>query len=473
MLPFELEIMSFGNVFVRERIEELRSRLSLMESTLSTTEQDFWIRFSSAMRGSICPQILYPPSTFKRLRDFVSKIKSALDLINPDGPVESVLGPLNILHSKLVTILVEVVRLQNVLSQRISGTGIDKILEFQPTSQLEFCILSKAYDAVDALTFELVKRTLGDQWIDEHNYVPISLFDYRGYMINLYSFIISVPYYDSFRSRFWPSLAHEVGHIFTFNYTDQASPLLEIFLRKESEMEELLGYAPKDPNAREHALNQLHELSSDILATYVCPTSFASAASLIPIPFEAKNAAKGALANFVKYTDHPPLDSRLVLMKNVLEATGGLRCDPDFSGYIEEIMMFMETKNMFGLSEESYQFIEKYNEFAITFSNEIIDTLPSMGVKPFNGLEWKTVLNGISTANWDNLSPVQLLTLAWLKRIKTIKAEGSVLIRDYLEHRHREKKTFELVVNSMHKYFEREIISKMEPDWRDLRNHSC
>jgi hypothetical protein len=116
------------------------------------------------------------------------------------------------LKRKTNSILIELIRLQSVFAQRTAGLGCMNPMGFQPFQGIEYSAMAKAYNAVDALTFELVERILGAEWIREEKYSPICLFELE-YAINTGSFIISVPYYDSYRSRFWPALAHETGHI--------------------------------------------------------------------------------------------------------------------------------------------------------------------------------------------------------------------------------------------------------------------
>jgi hypothetical protein len=329
--------------------------------------------------------------------------------------------------------------------------------------------MSKAYDAVDALTYELVQRLLGSEWIETERYLPISLFDYSGYMINIYSYVVSVPYYDSFRSRFWPSLAHEVGHIFVNYNVNKSGPLLELILREVTKLATSLQYRVIDKATADLITYQVVELISDTLSAYVCPASFMSAAIIIQIPFEAENAYEGELADYFKYVTHPPLDPRLAAMQNVLRLTGALDEDQDLNKYIESIRKFLEYKNMFGLTNSSYDYIEKYNDLAVDFSEETVKILPKLGVQVFSGDDWKKVKDAFFKPGAYELSPVQLLTLAWMKRLKTIKGDDRLRMQDYFRIRLTEEKAFERIINSIHKYYEREIISKLEENWFDLR----
>jgi hypothetical protein len=460
-------------LYVAERVEELRSRISLVESTLKTIDQDIWSAFSTAMGKGLCPPILYPASTFNKLTLFKDRIKTSLRGINPTAHLPFLLQKLDDLDIDSMDLLTEIVRLQNVLSQRTAGTGIEKTMEYKATAQSEFCLLSKSYDAVDALTYELVNRVLGSEWVRREKYFPISLFDYRGYMINLHSYIISVPYHDSFRSRFWPSLAHEVGHIFvSYHTTLLRGAIFEVVLRNIDILKTILGFRLGEVAGDNPAINQLVELVSDAVSAYVCPTAFLSAASLIGIPFESVDATNGALARFFKTTGHPPLDSRLALMNNVLRITDGLSQNRTFREQTESVMVFMEQKNLFGLTPVSYDFIEKYNDFANGFSREIVRVLPRLGVIKFGENEWSAVRDAFVKQDYAPLSPVQLLMVAWLKRLITVKNENILSLQEYLDIRLNEEKAFETVVDLMHKYYEKEIIGKMELNWRDIRNRT-
>jgi len=464
--------MSSNGVYIRERIEELRSRISLIKSTFSTIEQDYWVTFSNSMNNCICPNILYPSSTFIALSDIIKRIEMNLESFDLNYGLPLMLEQLDDLDQETLEILKELVRLQNVLSQRMSGIGIMKTLEYEPSSQFEFCIISKSFAAVDALSFELVERMLGEKWLKKEKYLPISLFDYSGYMINLYSYVISVPYPDSFRSRFWPSLAHEVGHIFTDHYSKRAGPILELSIEEADELTNLLGYTDEERDwGIETATDQIVELISDAVSVYVCPTSFISAATFIGIPFESPLATNGELADHFRYAEHPPLDSRLTLMQNILKFTKVLSVDIDFEEYTQFIRAFLEQKNIFGLTDKSYKFIEKYNDFAYRLSKKIFKILKNLNIKVFNEKEFKKVQHEFFNPNSYDLSPVQLLTLAWIKRLKCIKNDGLLEIHDYFDKRLKERKMFEHVINSMHKYYETEIVAKLEGLWHDLRNN--
>ena len=399
-------------LYIEERIEELRSRLSLVESTLRTIEQDIWSTFSSAMNNGVSPPIIYPASTFRRLSSFLEAQKISLNRIRLDSPLLLIIQRLNDLNNNTNDLLTEIMRLQNVLSQRTAGTDMDKIIEYKASSQ-EFCMFSKSYDAVDALTYELVERILGLEWIKRQKYCPISLFDYSGYMINLRSYIISIPYHDSFRSRFWPSLAHEVGHVFVYESSKTHNSLDDIILGTVEDLERLLGFRPSEFGVYDSATNQLIELAADAISAYVCPPAFLSAASLLGIPFESAGSSNGALARFFKYSDHPPFDTRLLLMKNVLHLTDGLNQNQLFAEHANRVVTFIGRKNLVGLTPISFEFLEDYEDLCKDFCWDVIRSLPALGIKKFERSDWASVRDAIIKQDYTPLSPVQLLN-GWL-----------------------------------------------------------
>ncbi|MCW4018468.1 MAG: hypothetical protein NWF00_07310 [Candidatus Bathyarchaeota archaeon] len=449
-------------------MEELRSRLSLVESTLKTVEQDIWLAFSSAMNSGISPPIIYPSSTFQRLDSFLKSQKASLRRINLDAPVLESIQRLNDLNSNTNKLLTEIMRMQNVLSQRTAGTDVEKIIEYKVASQ-EFCMLSKSYDAVDALTYELVERILGFEWINQKKYYPISLFDYHGYLINLGSYIISVPYHDSFRCRFWPSLAHEVGHIFVYESSQKSNSLNELILSQVAELEGVLNFQASEIGVLNSATNQLIELASDALSVYVCPTAFLSAASLLYIPYEQSEASDGALARYFKTFSHPPIDSRLALMLNVLKYSGSLAQNKLFSEHGRRVMNFLGQRNLLGLTPTSADFIEDYERFVKIFSHEIVKIFPTLGINKFGENEWSSVRDAFLKQDYCPLSPVQLLTVAWLKRLTQIENSGLSTIGNYLDSRIHEEKAFEALVTLMHNYYDNYIIGKMGDHWHDIR----
>ena len=218
------------------------------------------------------------------------------------------------------------------------------------------------------------------------------------------------------------------------------------------------------------ATNQLIELAADAISAYVCPPAFLSAASLLGIPFESAGSSNGALARFFKYSDHPPFDTRLLLMKNVLHLTDGLNQNQLFAEHANRVVTFIGRKNLVGLTPISFEFLEDYEDLCKDFCWDVIRSLPALGIKKFERSDWASVRDAIIKQDYTPLSPVQLLMVGWLKRLTTVRNPNSSNLQKYLALRLHEEKAFETIVHLMHKYYETQLIAKMESDWNDIRN---
>jgi len=407
-------------------------------------------------------------STFKKIESFLEDLQTINEHVNPDFIPDAVLR-FNLLNKNARDMLFELTRLQNVLAQRICSLGTMKLLEYQQILQIEYGTITKAYNAVDALSFELVKRILGSTWITKERYAPISLFDERGYEINIYSNVISVPYYDSFRARFWPALAHEVAHIQVDLLTEQDTRVKRLMIDKMARLLEILHYEFEDLEGRFLASIQLIELTCDVIAVYICPVFFLSFANILSFPFEEEEA-NGALIEVFREAHHPPSDSRITLMREVLEQTGILEADKQVENYADSVISFFSRKNLALLSDSSFEFVQLYNEFAKTYSQEIIPLLSQAGLRPFDGNEWNIVFGTFTNPDENQLSPIQLICLDWIKRIQMTKNDGYLAMRDFFNKRKTEPKIFEQMVDSMYNYYEKEIVQNVRRvDRFDLR----
>ncbi len=314
----------------------------------------------------------------------------------------------------------------------------------------------KAYNAVDALSFELVERVLGLEWISKNSYTPISLFDSEGYAISMYSNIVSVPYYDSFRARFWSALAHEVAHILTRSriMETQDSSFKGLMLDGVSRLLEILDYGFDDPVGRYFASLQVVELTCDAIAAYACPASFLSALTILSVPFEGENA-DGALKGAIRERAHPPSDARIAAMKAVLEDTGIIKADQDVHNIGEAVTNFYARKNFALVSGSSSGFLGEYNEFAEAHCRQVINLLPKMGVTCFDGAEWSIIQDAFENPCDIDLSPTQLICLDWIKRIRITRKEGYLPMQQFFGRRKNETKIYEQMVNSMYNYYEK------------------
>jgi hypothetical protein len=459
-------------LYSRERIEELRSRISLLSCSLEMIRQDYWAIFHTFFIQNKTPPFVYPRSAFERLNSLIEDLETISEHVNPDALPDTVYRCF-VLDVETTRVLDELARLQNVLAQRISSLGTMKLLEFQEILQIEYGIISKAYNAVDALTFELVEKILGPSWITDNSYTPISLFDSIGYAIDLYSNIISVPYYDSFRARFWPALAHEVAHILVNILAAQEGPFRAAMLDGVSRLLEILEYRFDSPEGREIASLQLTELTCDVIAAYACPASVLSACAILSLPFEEEDA-EGALKEAFKELSHPPSDVRIALMRKVLEKTGILEADSNIVNFLDGVAAFMAGKNFSLLTPSSHEFINEYSEFAKNYSQEVVDLLPEVGVHAFKKDNWSVVRDAFEHPSETKLSPIELICLDWIKRMKTTKNDGHLSLQDFFRKRKNETKIYEQMVNSMYDYYERSIAMKTrEVRPFDIRINTC
>lgn len=453
--------MSAPEVLIRERAEEIRSRLAVLDCTLEDLKRDFYNVFDKFYSRGISPPLLFPVSTFVRFNGIISDIKREVEDFDPEHEISTIAHKLNEWNARTETLLSEISRLQNVLSQRTSGLGKPKIFEYQQGCEVEYASLSKAYIAADIFTFELVKRTLGKKWIKDEKYIPISLFDDRGYMINLYSYVISIPFYDNFRSRFWPVLAHEVAHILVDKQAREYGPLQRVMLDGQDWMIETLGLDPYN------AALQIAELSCDIIATYVCPTALISALenNSLYIPLEST----AGLSNVIRFqASHPPTDSRLSAMEEVLEREGMIACDPILEDICRTGQIFFSMKNL-TISSISFDFIEQYNDFARMYAGRALHVLPLLEIQSFCCPDWQNARQSFDDPDMDPQSPIHLLALVWLKRLHAASKDGQTGARHFFSNRTNETKTFEYVVDQIYKYYEKEIIPKLKVKPYDVR----
>lgn len=445
-----------------------------MKSTLLTLKEDFWTIFKSVLSDEHVPPFLFPVSTFKRLENKMSSLQNKIDKLDSYRQTYASISKLeniidsdyeiakkfNEVNEELTDVLNEIVKLQNVLSQRTTGLSHMNFMELSKASQLEYGAFLKNYSAVDALSFELVRRILGSNWISNERYIPISLFDSNGYGINRDSLIISIPYYDVFRSRFWPAIAHEVAHIFAIKHFMGSSEIGKLMVEEIGTLMEALNY---DQNK---AFFQINELTSDIIATCVCPADFFKAATTFPFSgdFFRRNSEyihmPGILPILSRAMSHPPMDVRLVVMKQIVEKLGIVDKDKDLKDFINFVDMFLERKNLH-LSNSSYTFLRRYRDLACEFANSIWAPLKN-NLDYFKEYEWDSVENALLNPDKNVLSPIQLLNLGWLKRIKVAKENRNLNFIDYFEVCRSESQLFEYIVNLMYKYYEGEIAAKVE-----------
>jgi hypothetical protein len=322
-----------------ERAENLRSKIIVLKSSIEILELNFKSTYEKYRSRGLVPPFLFPRMTFLRLRDRINELESLINLTPPIsiGFLEIFLSEID---EKLDRIMDSAIKLQDLLVQRTAGTEIFDNLDYHVNFQIEYSGLSKVFNAVDAFAYELVKRTMGKQWIQDSKYVPITVFGKRNFSINPETYVIYLPYYDCFRSKSWSALAHEVAHVFfrvhfLKRYWDKTgfwsvSPESEAeghfqitVLAGIKDLHELCfgqgEFDEENPATTNPILGQINEIVCDALSTYICgPASLFTFSEIVDIllpplgDIPLKEAVKDILS-------HPPFDARLVASLSSLE----------------------------------------------------------------------------------------------------------------------------------------------------------
>lgn len=261
----------FSRSFLRERFEEQRSRLSLIDSTFLSLTQNLKSIHKAYVSKELTPPILYSETVFAQFKDRIATLRLKLDEIDADERDYGYLAGKHQAISHSISNLMETLSgFQHLQDQRISGLCTLKTIDYLPVLQSEYSSIGKVYNAFDALSYELTESCFGKEWMREKQYVPLSLFD-QEYAVKSLSengegplCLITVPYYDCFRSRFWPGLAHEVAHALVHSnepllgcIRSELGPLTDAFI---------FEFNNKDDADRAHRLYiwpQLEELVSD------------------------------------------------------------------------------------------------------------------------------------------------------------------------------------------------------------------
>jgi len=431
-------------LYRREKIEEWRSRLSLMKSTFENLRNNFEYICVESETESFCPPFLYPFFTFNQLGEKVDRCYELINEINVGAIPHVLLENINNLREESSGLLLEIVRLLNVFMQRTSSLATMKHIEYNSLLQTELNTFLKTYNAVDALTYDIVHRTFGQEWIDDRKYIPIGLFDYEGYAINPDSYVLSVPYYDSFRCRFWAAISHEIAHILITEKAEVEGP---IRTKLNATVQDLIEFT----NMQEYyATSQVIELACDVISVYTCPPAILTGAIIIPLPIEL---SQNALLPILKVSTHPLTDSRISAMDEVLIKTRVKDGDEDIRNYLDSILRFCEQKNLL-FSEQSREIISTYNVMARRFASDFDSILSQMPFDKFEKDELDLIKEKFAANKLQELTPVQLIMFAWLKRLKIAKTEQNQSLEDFFSVRKTEPKFYEQVVDLMYHHYE-------------------
>jgi hypothetical protein len=383
----------------------------------------------------------------------VQALEQELDELDPNSILS--VAKTDYISARIDNIQYELLRVQNVFLQRVSGIGVMRLAEFQPIQQIEFGTITKAYNAVDALTFDLVKNALGKEWIEKEKFAPIGLFD-NEYMITNTSYIISVPYSDSFRSRFWAALAHEVAHIAVNSNMDSNKAFEDLMVGGATGIMDILRIGNNDLLGQEIAKVQMAEIASDAIAACICPPSYLTGAYYIDMMVDRGFSIKET----AEHSTHPPTDARLLCMQEVLKRNGVLNADSRFKLLSGQITKVLKHKNGILVSLESDKTLRAYNKLALDFVEDLFAMLGQLNIKSMSGDRWAAIANGDIEEN--KLTPIDLVCLTWIKRMNVTRGDGNLPMNAYYQKRRFETKIFEVVIKLMYEYYRETICANIQ-----------
>jgi hypothetical protein len=483
--------MISDKVFFKERFEYQRSTLSQIRSTFMHLDQN--VRMIQKNYEDVCPPILYSDSFCENVLHLIKDAEDDLKCVNITSDHASDYGSLVIEHRNisdqinvLMTILTSFQRLHD---QRISGLHFSGIIEYQPALQSEYSLFTKIYNAVDALSYQLMKSCFGQDWIRKEQYVPLSLFDQEYAILRLSGSepgsLVTIPYYDCFRTSFWPGLAHEVAHIMVTMVTniEDYNPLLLDCMKAWSDALLFTLFTQREiknyPKIEKIITKQISELTSDIIATYICgPASLFSASTMLPF---SGRWGHGTFYESVRSTSHPPIEVRVAAMQRILEDSGLPLLYPLFNEMSEGVNCVLTNKNylpqdviderMGGYTEQSCDFdmkklpikMHEYREEATFFAEDLMKILDDSGLKPFTDDEWSEVTDTLTKREpFDGLNPIQLTNLVWAVRLRKGMDNRNLPIRQFFDKNMNEQKLFEITVNHMYTYYESVVVPEVK-----------
>lgn len=453
----------------RERLYQLRSKISLIESSMKWIKLNF-SGLATEFKGKTAPPINYPFMIFQRMEQSIHDIWQNFYLLQNEehlGLSESI-SCFDGIQRDTEETLKRIIHLQNLYEQRTAGLTLFDAVEKSHALFNEYSWVSKTYNAADVLSYELVKRSLGKSWIKKNSYVPVTLFSGENYQIDCYTLIVYMPYQDLFRIRYWPVLAHEVGHAFIperMKFTDgPAMELAGLVLQYRNEIgqffhETYFSNRPYGDTIQDKLISlnlgsktgsQFDELCSDIIGTHLAgPAYLFSLCSVLCTEVERE---AGDLAINTIFRSHPPIDLRFAA------AMGAIRrnfdsVQQDAQSFLEEFQTFLLEKNQNVTSEVSQDFLARYCEIAEHLTDDLVDLLPRLGVKPFTNKDWKPAAKKFSKGSLTGLDPIQLLNIAWLKRIRKIMEDASLSREVYFDKRKGEPQLYEHIVEGLYSWY--------------------
>ena len=479
--------VDYEKTFIFKRMEELRSRLSLIQTSYSHLENNFRNIWYKHIREGKTPPILYPQQFLKDVKSLLNQYEIELHrliIYSNEGYMAYRLRNLSSKINKMQTLLKQ---LQSIQDQRISGLHTLKFLEYQPILQSEYSLVNKVYNAVDALSFDIMCSIFGSTMVKNTKYTPLTLFGDRYMMLSPFyvdrpGTLISIPYSDCFRMRFWASLAHEIAHARVTISLQLKDKLGKHIIEKMTPpiIESLLSNQTKDTEEIIMDYNRLNinigevvsELTSDFIGTYVCgPASLFAGITMLD------SLSLGNEKNFydaARMCDHPPVEVRAAGMQQVLESTGVATVYPHFDDLMTGVNRFYHNRNkcqqenlsddypksqmdfdVFHLPSFIYDYIDAVNGTI----PELLEVLEKMSLKEFNGDSWEGIVAKTGSGGFSELSPIELMNVVWLYCIDKDVKNSELSVPDFFFKRKTEEKIFEMMVNQMYGYYEKEVIS--------------
>ncbi len=475
------KVRRFDILYLNEKTEELRSRVALVNSSVNTLDQIFFNIYYKFISKEKVPPFIYPR---KQISDLKEKLKELIDEINEIENKDTTYDEefFNILffsfaikmadlESRCIEILSSSQELLLVLEQRILDLEIFDDLKYSENLQHEFIGLTKVFESVDALTYQLFNRTLGGDWIREKKFVPVTILGEKDYSINTETYVTNIPYHDCFRSRYWAGLSHEVAHVFIHHYLEiQDEEFVDLIERNIYKLGIILGGLYQDISggiaAKESIISQVFELVCDMVACFTCGSPHLLSLCMYDRFSLSEVASSEEQCIRVWRSSHPPLFFRILVMKKTLEHTGILDADRDLREFISSVEGINYFDTEYALQEFGEGFLPDifidYFRFTEQISGDVLGFLDELAlrgkIERFGKVEFINLIKALRNMKLENPTPVEGMNIVWLKRRTRTFKNPDLSTRDFIAERRNETKIFETMVNLCFDYYERTVF---------------
>lgn len=202
---------------MRERVHSLRCDISC---SLSEARLRPWWRKEPLLAGHVSKRLEWLKGALQLLNIKLRDI--AAETTPEDAETELELASyIAKLEADLTLYEVHYAALADILAQRMAnhdGPDWDKLAQHTH----DFSDLDILFRAADAVVLGFFIDVFGVKWVTDQvadgrseplKWFPLALFSSReGYKISPATLIATLPQHDLYRTRMWPSLAHEIGH---------------------------------------------------------------------------------------------------------------------------------------------------------------------------------------------------------------------------------------------------------------------